>query len=91
MAEHDLHAVAFPKLAEAQLAALGRCTLTKLRRFRAGEKLFAACDQDPRFFVIKSGEVAIVDESGEEPQTITVHGPGDFTGDVHQVTGRPAI
>ena len=39
MAEHDLHAVAFPKLTEAQLAALGRCSLTRLRRFHAGEKL----------------------------------------------------
>ena len=91
MAEHDLHAVAFPKLTEIQLTALGRCPLTQLRRFHAGEKLFAACDRDPRFFVIKSGEVEIVDESSERPKTVTVHGPGEFTGDVGQVTGRPAI
>ena len=91
MAEHDLHAVAFPKLTEIQLTALGRCSLTQLRRFHAGEKLFAACDRDPRFFVIKSGEVEIVDESSERPKTVTVHGPGEFTGDVGQVTGRPAI
>jgi thioredoxin reductase (NADPH) len=91
MAETDLHAVAFPKLTEAQLAALGRCTLTKLRPFHAGERLFASCDRDPRFFVVKSGQVEIVDESGDNPTTVTVHGPGEFTGDVHQVTGRPAI
>jgi thioredoxin reductase (NADPH) len=91
MAEHDLDAVAFPKLTEAQLAALGRCPRTRLRRFHAGEKLFAACDRDPRFFVVKSGEVEIVDDSGEKPKTVTVHGPGQFTGDVGQVTGRPAI
>jgi thioredoxin reductase (NADPH) len=91
MAETDLHAVAFPKLTEAQLAALGRCSLTKLRPFHAGEHLFAACDRDPRFFVIKSGQVEIVDESGDEPTTVTTHGPGEFTGDVHQVTGRPAV
>ncbi len=91
MAEHDLHAVAFPKLTEAQLAALGRCSQTTLRRFHAGEKLFAACDHDPRFFVVKAGEVEIVDDSGEKPKTVTVHGPGEFTGDVGQVTGRPAI
>ena len=35
MAEPDLHAVAFPKFTEAQLAALGRCPHTKPRRFRA--------------------------------------------------------
>jgi len=91
MAEHDLHTIAFPKLTEAQLAALGRCPLTKLRTFHGGEKLFAACDRDPRFFVVKAGEVEIVDDSGDEPRTVTVHGPGEFTGDVGQVTDRPAI
>src|SRR5438105_3890479 len=91
MAENDLHAVAFPKLTEAQMSALGRCSQTKLRPFHAGERLFAACDRDPRFFVVKSGEIEIVDESGDSPKTITVHGPGEFTGDVAQVTGRPAI
>src|SRR5260221_6198885 len=91
MAENDLHAVAFPTLDDARMAALGRCSFTKLRPFRAGETLFAACDRDPRFFVVKSGEVEIVDDSGEKPKTVTVHGPGEFTGDVGQVTGRPAI
>jgi thioredoxin reductase (NADPH) len=91
MVEHDLRAVAFPKLTETQLAGLGRCSLTKLRRFHVGERLFAACDLDPRFFVVRSGEVEIVDESGDKPLTVTVHGPGEFTGDVSQVTGRPAI
>ncbi|MFL5341458.1 MAG: FAD-dependent oxidoreductase [Gemmataceae bacterium] len=91
MAENDLHAVAFPKLSEAQLAALGRCHLTKRRQFHAGEKLFVACDRDPRFFVVKTGEVEIIDESSDLPKTVVVHGPGQFTGDVSQVTGRPAI
>ncbi|MBV9126097.1 MAG: FAD-dependent oxidoreductase, partial [Planctomycetes bacterium] len=91
MARPELNAVAFPKLSAAQLAALGRCSQTKLRPFHAGEKLFATCDRDPRFFVIKSGEVEIVDESGAKPKTVTVHHPGEFTGDVGQVTDRPAI
>src|SRR5262245_10211728 len=91
MAEPDLHAVAFPKLSESQLTALSQCTLTKLRPFRAGEKLFAACDREPGFFVIKAGEVEIVDESRDLPTILTVHGPGAFSGDVSQVTGRPAI
>src|SRR5207247_5744938 len=43
------------------------------------------------FFVVKSGDVEIVDESGDRPKTVTVHHPGEFTGDVGQVTGRPAI
>ena len=76
MAEHDLHAIAFPKLDEAQLAALGRCPLTRRKHYRDGEALFEAGDRDPKFFVIKSGEVEIVDESGEPPKTVTVHRPG---------------
>ena len=91
MTEHDLHAVAFPKLDEAQMAALERCPLTTLKRYRDGEKLFEAGDRDFRFFVVKSGEVEIVDESGETPKTVAVLGPGEFTGDVTQLTGGPAI
>src|SRR5205823_2288280 len=63
MAEHDLDAVAFPKLDKSHLAALDRCPRTSLRRYRAGKKLFEAGDRDARFFIIKSGEVEIVDES----------------------------
>src|SRR5262249_21918939 len=76
---------------EAQLAALGHCSLTRLRHFHAQEKLFSACESGASFFVIKSGEVEIVDESGDRPRTITTHRPGEFTGDVSQVTGTPAI
>ena len=91
MAEHDLDDIAFPKLDEAQMASLGRCPLTKLKRYRDGEKLFDAGDRDFKFFVVKSGEVEIVDESGDAPKTITVLQPGEFTGDVAQLTGSPAI
>jgi len=51
MAEHHLKAVAFPTLDEAQMAALGRCPLTTLKRYRDEEKLFEACERDFKFFV----------------------------------------
>jgi thioredoxin reductase (NADPH) len=91
MAEHDLYAVAFPSLNEAQMAALERCPKISLKRFRAGEKLFEAGDWDCKFFVVKSGEVEIVDDSGEERKTVVVHGPGEFAGDQQQLTGGPAL
>jgi len=91
MAENDLRAVAFPTLDEAQIAALGRCTGAVLKRYQAGQKLFEAGDRDFKFFVIKSGEVEILDESGETPKTVTVHRPGEFTGDVAHLTGRPTV
>src|SRR6266566_9889091 len=91
MAENDLRAVAFPKLDEAQMAALERCVGVSLKQYHAGEKLFEVGDRDFKFFVIKSGEVEILDESGETPKTITIHRPGEFTGDVAHLTGRPSV
>ena len=86
-----MRSIAFPKLGEAELASLGRCPLTVLKRYRAGETLFEIGDRDCKFFVIKSGEVEIVDESGDAPKTVAVHGPGEFTGEVAQLTGSPAL
>ena len=60
MAENDLNAVAFPKLNEAQMAALRRCPLTKLKRLQDGVKLFEVGEPDINFLVVKSGAVEIV-------------------------------
>ena len=46
MAEHELRSVASPKLDESQMAAMDRCPLTKLVRYRDGEKLFKVGDRD---------------------------------------------
>jgi thioredoxin reductase (NADPH) len=91
MSEHNLYDIAFPELDDAQMASLGRCPLTKLKRYRDGERLFNAGDRDSEFFVVKSGEVEIVDDSGDAPKTITVLQPGMFTGDEGQLTGAPSI
>ena len=69
----------------------GAAPHAKLQRYRDGEKLFEAGDRDFKFFVVKSGEVEIVDESGETPKTIAILGPGEFTGDVAQLTGSPSL
>jgi len=39
--------------------------------------------------VIKSGEIEILDESGEAPKIVRVHRPTEFTGDVAHLTGGP--
>src|SRR5690348_4196721 len=91
MSDQDLRSAAFPRLDGAQMAALGRCPLTALRRYEDGEKPFEAGERDLSFDVIKSGAVEILDESGEAPRSIVVLGPGEFTGDVSQLTGGPAI
>ena len=91
MAEQDLRAAAFPKLNEAQLAALRDCSLTVLKRYRDGERLFEVGANDFKFFVIKSGHIEILDESADPPKTVAVLGPGDFTGEVTQLTGTPSL
>lgn len=89
--EHNLEAIAFPRFDELMLAGLSCCPRTKLKRYRDGERLFTAGDRDFKFFIVKSGEIEIVDESGDEPKTVTVHGPGHFTGEVAQISGGTAI
>jgi thioredoxin reductase (NADPH) len=91
MAEHDLRAVAFPKLDEADMAALGRCASAQVNRYRDGEILFQIGERDFKFFIIKSGQIEIIDDSGETPKSLAVLGPGEFTGDVAHLTGRPSV
>jgi thioredoxin reductase (NADPH) len=91
MAEHDLQEIAFPRLSERQLTALSRCPLTKFKRFRDGERLFSAGDCECDLFVVKSGQVEILDESEDPPRVVHVHGPGEFTGEVAQLTCSPAL
>jgi hypothetical protein len=70
---------------------LGRCAAASLVRYRAGSKLIAAGERDFKFLVVESGEVAIVDESGETPTTIAILPRGEFTGDVAHLTGGPSL
>jgi CRP-like cAMP-binding protein len=91
MSDHDLRAVAFPTLDDAQIDALGRCADASLKQYSAGSTLFDAGDTDFAFFVVQSGEVEIVDRSGDAPRTFAVHRRGEFTGDVAHLAGGPAI
>src|SRR5207253_7080162 len=91
MAAQDLNAMAFPMLTEEQITQLARYAGASTKTFRAGEALFRAGDRDPKFFVIKSGELEIIDVTGDQPKTIRVQGPGDFTGDIGHLTGSPKV
>lgn len=91
MAVQDLNGIAFPTLSEAQIAQLGRYAGAPPKTFRAGDALFRCGDRDSNFFVIKSGEVELVDETGEKPKAIRVLGAGEFTGDVGHLTGNPKV
>src|SRR5262245_54825636 len=91
MAEHNLQSIAFPTLDEAQIARLSACTAGVWGSYRDGQTLFAVGDRNFKFFVVKAGEVEIVDSSGDEPKLLTVHRKGQFTGDISHLTGAPAV
>src|SRR5262249_16477223 len=91
MPEFDLSSIAFPTLDEAQIARLGACTDAVPRVYEDDQTLLAVGQRNALFFVVKAGEVAIVDYSGDAPRQVTVHRAGAFTGDVSLVTGLPAV
>jgi thioredoxin reductase (NADPH) len=77
---------AFPVLDEKQIAVVAE--FAKCKTYRDGDFLFRAGETDFMFHVIKSGAIEIVDRSGDEAHTILVHEPGEFTGDLSNLTGR---
>jgi thioredoxin reductase (NADPH) len=79
----------FPKLTPAQIrriAAHGH-----VRAMQRGEVLVEQGDSGVPFFVVVSGEVEIVRPSDAAETLITVHGPGEFTGEANMLSGRRAL
>ncbi len=91
MVEYNLESMAFPTLDEGQITRLNSCSGGEAMCYRDGQALFGVGDRDFKFFVVKSGEIEIIDHSGDEPRQLTVHHKGQFSGDVSHLTGTPAV
>jgi thioredoxin reductase (NADPH) len=79
----------FPKLTPEQInriAAHGRT-----RPVQPGELLIEQGDTSVPFFVVVTGEVEIVRPFGPHETLVTVHGPGEFTGEVNMLSGRRSL
>jgi thioredoxin reductase (NADPH) len=79
----------FPKLTPAQIrriAARGH-----MRAMELGEVLVEQGDSAVPFFVVVSGELEIVRPSGAVETLVTVHGSGQFTGEVNMLSGRRTL
>src|SRR4030095_630074 len=79
----------FPTLTPAQaerIAAHGG-----VRQIRPGEVLVQPGDQIVPFFVVTSGGVEIVRPSSANETLVALYGPGQFTGEVNMLSGRPAL
>jgi len=79
----------FPTLTPAQverIAAHGH-----VRLIRAGEVLVEPGERIVPFFVVRAGQVQIVRPSGATETLVAVYGPGQFSGEVNMLSGRPAL
>jgi signal-transduction protein with cAMP-binding, CBS, and nucleotidyltransferase domain len=76
----EKYPAAFPKLDDGQIAAIAE--FAECKTYRDGEVLFRAREVELKFHVIKSGEIEIVDRSGDESRRMLVHEAREFTGDV---------
>lgn len=79
----------FPMLTPAQverIAAQGH-----VRLIRAGDVLVEPGQQIVPFFVVRAGQIEVVRPSGVTETLVAVFGPGQFTGEVNMLSGRPAM
>mgnify|MGYP003112634798 CR=1 FL=1 len=81
--------IAFPVLDPPQMQSVAE--IGELVCFSPNEQMISQGSRDYPFYVIKSGEVRIVELVGDVENPITTHRAGQFTGDVDMLTGRSAV
>ncbi len=79
----------FPTLTPAQIARIA--AHGSVRQIRQGEVLIEAGDHTVPFFVVLQGHIEVVRSSGGAETLVTVHGPGQFTGEVNMISGRRSL
>jgi len=79
----------FPKLTPAQIGRISAHGRT--RSVQPGDVLIDQGDTSVPFFVVITGEVEIVRPFGADETLITIHGYGEFTGEVNMLSGRRSL
>ena len=79
----------FPRLDDAQIARLA--AFGERRQAAPGELLFDQGDVTHGVFVVLDGSIEVVDVSNAGESVIRVLGPGTFTGEVNQLSGRRSL
>jgi thioredoxin reductase (NADPH) len=80
----------FPTLDRSEIGRLLR--FGQVRAFAEGEYLSRTGEIGLGMFVIISGHVAVADHAGSTGRgPIVTHGPGAFTGELAQLSGRPSL
>jgi len=86
--EHQM----FPVLTPVQIEAASRFASGPPKFFAAGETVFATGDRGTPVWLVLDGAVDVLRRNGLDEETlITIHGTGQFTGEVSQIDGRASI
>jgi thioredoxin reductase (NADPH) len=86
--EHQM----FPVLNATQIATARRFASGPERRFAPEESVFAIGEQGAPAWLILEGAIDVIRRDGlSQEAPITTHRPGQFTGEVSQLAGRPSI
>jgi thioredoxin reductase (NADPH) len=79
----------FPTLTPAQIARIA--AHGRVRDVRRGEILMELGQQSGRVFVVTEGALEVVRRTGDTELRVAVHHPGQFTGEVNTLSGRPGF
>jgi thioredoxin reductase (NADPH) len=79
----------FPTLAEADVERLRR--FADASSYAAGERIVSAGEVAPGLIVVLSGRVEIAQDGLGRRELIVTHGPGQFIGELAQLSARPSL
>jgi thioredoxin reductase (NADPH) len=79
----------FPALSEAQIERLA--SFSTRRHAQPGEILFDQGDDNHGVFIVLEGSIELVGVSNQQESVLRVLGPGAFTGEVNQLSGRRSL
>ncbi|MGO9944698.1 MAG: FAD-dependent oxidoreductase [Rhodoblastus sp.] len=86
--EHQM----FPVLNATQITTARRFASGPERRFAPGESVFAIGEQGTPSWLVLDGAIDVLRRDGlSQEAVITTLGPGQFTGEVNQLAGRPSL
>ncbi|WP_395332179.1 FAD-dependent oxidoreductase [Novosphingobium sp. BL-8H] len=82
----------FPVLSASELSLARRFASGPERRFAAGETVYAIGDTQAPTWLVLEGAIEVQRRDGlNRAARITTHGPGQFSGEINQLSGRPTI
>src|ERR671924_476358 len=84
----QIEPVAFPQLTSAELALVRPLAMSC--DYADGDTIFRAGQADIDLYIVESGQVEIRNPTDGD-RLIVTHGPGQFSGDIDVLTGRPVI